>query len=651
MGDFAEWSPELRRAVRRAIRSPAATLFLAAVVVFGAYWRVDVFIVDTVAVANALGNLADGSLSFAQVYFGPADAQTPGVYVSEGQLYGRNYGQVVAALPVLYLLEAVSWVAAPRLLLAGAWSLSVAVLGGRLATALGRPSVRAGGVVLATLAFLASAAFGTALAPRLFPLVALQTVTLLAAAGLVAVASLLVTLFHGRRSGVAAGVATLLLGPVAFWATIPKRHVITAFLVVLTAYLFARSRYTGRPRDRALAYLPVGLTAWVSAPEGFLLLVALAPVDLATSPRNDLRSLTAVAAVLAVSLLPFLATNAAVSGNPVVPPRMLESYRASGELLAADPGLAPTHPSFEPAPDSAAAAAGDSGGAAPADSGSPGSGGGPSGADRDDGALAAAGSLLTATATTGAELSLRAADQVEQGLSSLSPERLYHVFVRSGRIPGVNYAETGGETIDLTMLESAPLLAALLATPVVLVRRSSGLLAGLRSDWTAPHRATDLFALVFTLLFSLAHLPRLPLHSTVTVRYLVPVVPLLAYGVFRLTPVRRVVNRSLRTVATTALVASVAGAAVGVVALAPSEPDVGALMQVHAVANLAAGAVVVIWLVSRPSNDRLGAVAVGLLTAAMALFLVGTGFEYFAADRQYLLPVARLLEAGIPILH
>jgi hypothetical protein len=330
---------------------------------------------------------------------------------------------------------------------------------------------------------------------------------------------------------------------------------------------------------------------------------------------------------------------------------MLESYRASGELLSADPGLAPTHPSFEPAPDSAAAAAGDSGGAAPADSGSPGSGGGPSGADRDDGVLAAAGSLLTTTATTGVELSLRAADQVEQGLSSLSPERLYHVFVRSGRIPGVNYAETGGETIDLTMLESAPLLAALLATPVVLVRRSSGLLAGLRSDWTAPHRATDLFALVFTLLFSLAHLPRLPLHSTVTVRYLVPVVPLLAYGVFRLTPVRRVVNRSLRTVATTALVASVAGAAVGVVALAPSEPDVGALMQVHAVANLAAGAVVVIWLVSRPSNDRLGAVAVGLLTAAMALFLVGTGFEYFAADRQYLLPVARLLEAGIPILH
>ena len=34
----------------------------------------------------------------------------------------------------------------------------------------------------------------------------------------------------------------------------------------------------------------------------------------------------------------------------------------------------------------------------------------------------------------------------------------------------------------------------------------------------------------------------------------------------------------------------------------------------------------------------------------MALFLAFTGFEYFAADRQYLLPVARLVEQLIPIL-
>ena len=652
MRDVRGWldRDRLRGPLGRVAGSPAVTLALAALVLFGASWRVDVFIVDTVAVANALANLADGSVSFARVYFGPADAATPGVYAADGRLYGRNYGQVVAALPVLSLLEAVSTVAAPRLLLAGAWGLCLALLGGRLAGHLGRPWFRTAGIVLSTLALVANAAFATALAPRLFPLVALQTVTVLAAAGLVATSYLLVGLLYDRRTGVAAGAGTLLLGPVGFWATIPKRHVVTGFLVVLTAYLFARSRSSGRVRDRAVTYLPVGLTAWVSAPEGLLLLVALVPVDLVTSPRNDLRALAPTAAALAVSLAPFLLTNAVVAGNPLVPPRLLTAY-AAGDPLAVDPGLAASHPSAVPGVDGAAATTADSPGttgggtqsSAPAES--PDTGSGSSGSPFD-----AAVSLLTGTATTGVDLSLRAAARVEQGVASLSPDRLYHVVLRSGRIPGVDYAETGGETVDLALLESAPLLATLLGAPVLWLRRSRGRLTAKLPDVGDPRRATDLFALVFVVIFTLPHLPRLPIHSTVTVRYLVPVVPLLAYGVFRLAPVRRVVRQAPRRLVVTTLL----GAGVGGVAWASIHavlgPDVGTLMQAHALLNLVAAGVTVLWVVARPDDDRLGALVLGLTAAAMALFLAFTGLEYFAADRQYLLPVARLVEQLIPIL-
>lgn len=434
-----------RTALGRVADSPATTLFLAAIVLFGAYWRVDLFISDSVAIGNALANLADGSLHFRTVYFGPADARTPGVYVADGRLYGRNYGQVVAALPILYFLRGVSLVAAPGLVLAGLWSVCQAALAARLADAFGSPRLRAVGVGLATATFLANVAAGTALPARLLPLVALQAVTLLAAAGLVATMYALLAFLYDPRTGVVAGVGTMLLGPVGFWATIPKRHVVTAFLVALVAYLLVRSRETGRIRDRAAAYAPVGLVAWVSAPEGALLLLALLPVDLATAPRNDRWALAGVAAGLSLSMLPFFLTNALVSGNPLLPPELLTSYRSTEVALLVDPSVAPSNP-------------------APASTGSDGALGGvrPSPPDfgvRPDGSAASAdspwpgsigrfvaGLSSTALAVTaaGAEASRQLWTQLLRGLDALAPGRLYHVFIRSGRIPGVDYSQTGG---------------------------------------------------------------------------------------------------------------------------------------------------------------------------------------------------------------
>lgn len=657
--DFETATRALTVHATRIANSHATTAFLVALVVFGASWRVDAFIVDTVAVANALANLADGSLHISTVYYGPADAQTPGIYITDGRLYGRNYGQVVAALPVLYLLRGLSLVAAPSVLLAGAWSGALAVLGVRAGHALDDRRVGQLGVGLAALAFVANVAFGSALAPRLYPLVALQTVTLLAAAGLVATAYLLVELIHDHRAGVAAAVGTLLVGPVAFWATIPKRHAITAFLVLSCAYLLTRSRATGRLRDRALAYLPVGLTAWMSAPEGFLLLAALVPVDLLSARRRDPRALATVAAALAVGLLPFFLTNLAIAGNPLVAPRMLHAAHASKFTVTTDPAVAASNPMATPEP---------------AASGAPTDGGASSGGDAAAGASAsgsssAAGSrpgllervaaLATATVAAAAGAFERLATQADRAVAALAPDRLSHVFVRSGRIPGVEYAETGGETIELTLLESAPLLAALAAAPLLRLRRLAHgprfrlSVARLRATlpsrpWT-PAGTADLFAVVFGLGFTLVHLPRLPLHSTVTVRYLVPVVPLAVYGVVRLAPVRAVVaSSSSHELVASALVAFAVGGAVWLGAFAAG-PSVGTLMQAHAVVNLVVAALLCGWLAVAPDDRRLGAIALGLVVAAMALFLVATGFEYFATDRRYLFAVARLIETAIPI--
>lgn len=626
----------LEVAVERVRASPATTLFLAALVFFAAYWRVDVFIVDTVALANALANVADGSLRITTVYFGPADLQTPGIYVADGQPYGRNYGQVAAALPILYLLKAVSLVAAPRLLLAGVWSVCLAALAGRLSTAFGAPWLRGAGISAGVLVFLANTALGTALAPRLFPLVALQMVTLLAASGLVAVAYLLMAMLHDHRIGVAAGIATLLAGPIGFWATIPKRHAITAFLVLLTAYLFARSRHSGLLRDRAGAYLPVGLTAWVSAPEGLLLLAALASVDLATCPDRDPRSLAVVGAALGVSLLPFLLTNALIAGNPVMPPRSLTSFRHGGVELLIEPTVAPSNPTAMTEPGAAAGGGGDVTDQA---------------AGRGDTNWSPPSALVLVTAVLAAadEMLLRVTDTFRRGVAALSPGQLYHVFVRSGRIPGVDYSQTGGEAIELTLLESVPLLAALAALPVLGLRRGLRSLRPAAIELTDPRRATDTFAIAFAVIFTLPHLARLPVYSSVTVRYLVPVVPLLVYGVFRLAPVRRVVWSAPWTVVRVALVATVLGGLARTAGLAVLDPSVGTLLQAHAVVNLGVAALVAGWLIVRPGDDRLGATVLGVAAAAMCLFLLGTGFEYFADGREYLLPVARLVAATTPI--
>jgi hypothetical protein len=66
--------------------------------------------------------------------------------------------------------------------------------------------------------------------------------------------------------------------PLGFWASLPKRHSVTALVVVCVCYTLYRSREAESAiiarRFRALTYAWVGPITWVHAPEGFVLLVA-----------------------------------------------------------------------------------------------------------------------------------------------------------------------------------------------------------------------------------------------------------------------------------------------------------------------------------------------------------------------------------------
>ncbi|WP_254546267.1 hypothetical protein [Halomarina pelagica] len=649
-------SPTRARLVRAVFGDRAGVaLFLGAVAFYALYWRVDVFIVDTFALANALANLERGHLAIETVVYGPDGGATPGTYYAHGRRYGRNYGQVALALPVLFLLRAVALVADVRLAVAGAWSLAVygaVALAGR---ELGRPRRAATvGVGLASALFVANLATATALPDRALPLVALQASTLLAAGFVVVVAYRLALAARGRRTAAFAASATGLLGPVGFWAVVPKRHVLLALLALVAVYGFYRSRAVDALGHRALAYAAVALAAWVSAPDAVVLLAALVPLDLLTARSNDRRRLAVVAGVFALALAPFLLTNLLVAGNPLVPPRMLPSY--VGQDLAASPG--------SPAPSIGAGGSSPTAGADGASpGGSPGTAGGGGGGTSNGAPVRSLVERLSAavTATVAAVGSVVAAGG--DALTTLSGllgrgyavvtdgSRLYHVFVRSGRIPGVDYSQTGGETIDLALLEVAPVLACLAAVPVAIGRRrSSG-----GSPLDSPAIGTGAFVGAFAVLCTLLYLPRLPLHSTVTVRYLAPTVPALLFVACLSSPVSRAVTDRWRALWVAALVAAGAGALVLGVGLAGAGLSAGALMQAHAVANLTVAATLAVCAAAAGIGDRSGAadaalaVALGTSLAAMALFALFSGIEYLGAGRAFALPLADLLETTLTL--
>ena len=611
-------------------------LFLGALVFYGLYWRVDVFIIDTFAIVNALVSVADGNLAIQAVAFGPDHGTTPGVYVSDGALYGRNYGQIFLTLPALAVLEGLSAVTDLRIALTGLWCVGVAGVARNIGSFLDRERLATlSGCSVAALLFVVGVLSAQQLPTGVEPLLALQFTTMVAAALCAVSVYRLLARFHDRRIGAAAGVSTLALSPVAFWAPIPKRHAFVALFALVSAYCFARARdgpVRAERRWRAASYASVGVLAWVSAPDALVLLVALGPLDLLFARRNRLLDLAVIGGVFTLALVPFFVTNALISGNPLVPPRMLQSANAAGVTADSILGGAEsggTGTGAEPASDSGRASGESSGSTA---SSNPDSTTGES----KPGPLTVVVGLLAGVIASLTDAFDVLLTQFSRAVEVVSGERLWHVFVRSGTIPGVDYGQTGGETVELTLLESAPLLAALLAAPVALLRR---LPAGF--DRRNPKTGVDLLAVGFGLALTLLYLPRLPLHSTITVRYLAPMTPLGVYGVFRLAVVRRGISAYPDRFLGGLLAGTAGGLSFAAIALAGVTPGTG--MQTHGVVNLAVAAVLGAWALAASSRfedgyDRHGATLLGLAVAAMVVLVLASGLAYFAAERLFVLP-------------
>lgn len=624
--------------VRRAAGgTPGVVVFLAAVVVLGALWRIDFLLNDSVTVANVVTNVADGRLAVTEAPYALTAGEQPGLVEVDGVLYGRNYGQAYLAVPLLWVLDALAGVVDLRLLLAAGWSVALLGLGRAVAELLDRPLVARLGEAACLLAFAASLLVATEvdwlMRPR--PLVALGLSTLLLAATAATVCYRLVSWAQGRRVGFASGLALAVATPVGFWGSFPKRHVLSATALLLVVYWFAVSR-TGTDRRavaaRAGAYAVVGFLASVHAFEAAFALAVLAPLDLLTAPTNDRRALGAVAVGFGLSLVPMLATNLAISGTPLQPPRTLPG--ASGPLA---PGQAAMHLVAPGGPGAA-------GGGAGVEAGGLGVSGPPAAA----GLFAPVAGLLDRVVWVGAYM----ADQFVAGLAAATePQRLYHVLVRSGWIPSVRYHLSGYETLETALLEVLPLAGALLALPGVALAhlRRGERLDRLRAGLADPVRQTDLFVGTLAVTFFLAYLPRLPLYAMLTLRYVLPVMPLLLYAVARTPAVRTAVSATPRTLAATWLV-TVAGGGLGyAVVLATLGLARGEAIQLLALLGLATATVLAGVTVTRPfhERDRLVSVVLGAAAGATTLFVLAAALFVYV-DGNHALDLVRMVVARLP---
>ncbi|WP_101296520.1 hypothetical protein [Halegenticoccus soli] len=616
-------------------------VFLAAATFFGLYWRIGFSSTDNYALVNGLVALADGHLAIERIVYGPPTGTTPGTVTTGDHVYARSYGLLAASVPILWTLRAVSLVADVRVLVVGVWCLGALGLAALLGDRVGREREGlAVGSIVALGLFVCNVAVARPVSAYWFPLVAVQTVSATAAAFTAAFVYRLLSRVHGRRVGVAAGAGAFLATPVGFWATLPKRHSLVALLAVLTLYCFYRSREAtderGATAFRALSYVWVGLTAWVVSANALVLLAVLVPVDLLTARTNRPRSLAVVAGAFLVSLAPFFLTNALIAGNPLEPPRMLPRYR--GGLF--EGGVA--------VDGSSAVGSGESS----TDPVGVGSEGRPADRIPFSDALGESAALLVAVFD-------RFVDPLVRGLEILrtDPERVWRVLVRSGYVERL--AVSDDAPVNLTVLESMPLLGALVAAPVALWRRARTRTARRPTRRRGagsirPERATDVLAASYVLLHVAFYLPKLPLHHMLTMRYLHPAYPLCLYLLARFGPVRRAIDGRPRLLARSYLVGLTVGLPAYVAVLESMSAVQGEAVQLYALWALAAALCLGAWAVSSTlagGFERAGAICLGVAGAATTAYLLVSGLGLLARTDQFALPASRLLAGSLRFLH
>ena len=588
-------------------------LFLSTLCLFGLVWRTEIFITDTYAIANGLYALTSGDVFLSEAVYGPT-LDTPGAYQVNGGRIARNYGAIVPSLLFWVLLEGVAAVLSLRIALVGLWCLALLGVIVTLADIHDNDTFALAGGVVVLLVFVGNVVLAGPLRTNATHLYALQLFHMTVAAFGPVLLYRLLSRLESRRLGMLGATLFVLATPLALWAPVPKRHALTSTAVLGVVYALYRSRtaadgalFTSPVPFRALAYALVGLYAWVHAPEALLLLVVLFAVDVPTARDNSPRTLALVGGAFLLSLLPFALTNVALSGSPVEPPRLLATSAGSGgvESAGGSAGGGSTSP-FEPL----------------------------------------VSPLLSATAP------LRIlGQQLVGGLTVLfsTPEAVYHTLVRSG--DAASALDIGGEeSVNLTVLESAPILGALVGgLPAIWHRRDT-----LTLSRTLPARTTvDAFAVLTIVTMALLYASRLPIHAQVTVRYLFPVYPLGVYLVARVPVVRRTLDTRWRVFLWSTAIAVFIGGQLLVVFIFWTVVGVGEAFQFHALLALISGTALAVWASLGRSDGafgRVGAVLLALPAALATLFVLVVAIEYYPVGDSHLLPMVRAVAELLDLL-
>jgi hypothetical protein len=596
-------------------------VFLVGVLFLALTWRVGFFIVDSRTVANLAASVAGGSLAVVDMPYSLTVGAQPGLVEVGGNYFGRNYGQVYLSVPFVWGFDALESVVPARLLLAGGWSLGVVALGRTAGRVFGRPTLSLAG----SLAGVAATAIAVGVLTPVdrfdqpAALLGLQVTSLLVAAAGGTVLYRLLGRLEGTSVAAAGGFGFVLATPIGFWGTIPKRHVFTATLLLLVCLGFAHSRdATDRTRTvgRAVAYGAIGLLASIHAFEAAFVFAVLVPFDVAVHRQATLRSHALVGAVFLVAVTPMLVTNLAIAGDPLGVPRTLP------DATAGSTGI----PNADVTPETVGGTAGDSTPAV--------------GADGPVGILEPLMGLV-ATLLWIARYML---DAVVAGLATLQrPQALFHTFVRSGWIPGVRYAVNGWEAVELSMFEAFPLAAPVISAPLLLG-------ADRRNRWREwDVHAVDGLAAGMAAVFVLVYLPRLPLHSMITLRYVVPAMGLVLYLVCRLPPITVALSSHARTTGLAYAVTVGAGGLVFVVAGVSIDPATGEAIQLHGLVGLSAALATAIAVASTTVGGTVRAVAavLGIAGGATTLFLLSASL-WQLQYAPYALDLARLLAESLP---
>lgn len=613
-------------------------LFLGALCYIAVLTRVGIFINDTYTTANAFVALTEGRLWVAEPFYGQS-LDTPGMKVVDGRAYGRNYGQLALSLPAYWLLRGLDLVADLRIALAGAWSLLLLALSlvvGRLLDQ--RRAFALGGSGLALVLFIANVAVATPIPDRIVPMLAMQLTSILAGALLVVLTYRLVALVVARRAGIVAGVLVVFATPIPLWAPIPKRHVFTTMLVVLGLFAFAKSRDPETDRRylvHSSAYAAAGLLAWIHAPEALVLFTAILLADLVTSPPARYRAIPTVAAVFLVSLLPFFLTNSLIAGNPIVPTRLLRSAEAVDIGTGTGGGSGGSGGGGGGGPPTSDPSSGN--GTTPVE---PGDSGGP-------GPLTILRGLLDGVIAAFSVF----VGLLGEGIDTIRNRtgQLYRTFVRSGYVSP--HTPASDQPINLAVVESAPVLGALVALPAAALAswsRPESVFDRLRRPAPATALALGLFAALFTVMYA----RRLPVHAQLTVRYLLPLYVVSVVAIAWLLPIERACREHTRTLAWSLAGGILLGGQVLVVLVHQFGLALGEAFQFHALLGLglaiALGASTLV-AVFTERLDRIVAVLLGFTAAATAVFSLlivtayASGLGKYPVDGGQLLPIVRML--------